>query len=111
MRHIWISILRRDIWITKKLERKIHYGGHASLSTEIANIIVQGTPGALTGLVGELRGRGGNVSDEENDTIRRSRLVQDGTQIRKQLHDVKHSHQVSCGKVRTIIKTRRKFHC
>jgi hypothetical protein len=48
---------------------------HASLSTEIANIIVQGTPGALTGLVGELRGRKGNVSDEENDTIRRSRLM------------------------------------
>jgi hypothetical protein len=76
MRHIWISILRRDIWIiTKKLERKIHCGGHASLSTDIANISVQGTPGALTGLVGELRGRRGNVSDEENDTIRRSRLM------------------------------------
>jgi hypothetical protein len=37
--------------------------------------------------------------------------VQDGTQIRKQPHDVKHLHQASCGKVRTIIKTHRKFHC
>jgi hypothetical protein len=38
-------------------------------------MIVRATLGILTGLVGELRVRRGNVFDEESDTIRKSRLM------------------------------------